>query len=298
MRNRLRPSGVAAEPGGPRTAGAVAALGRAGRGGATPEPRVPLPWPPPAPCAAPSPPGRAPGPRTDGPWRRPPPASPCSPPPRSRWRPGPRPAPASAPDPVSERAPASAPRRARPRGDAGRPAWGGPNPLAPTSRDSFSQPLSDAPRPGRSPALKPGASPHPQPLSDAPGARAPSLPQDLLLGSFSQAPKRRLLGWDVSSARGPATPLLKFLSDSARVGMPPLPQHVPGSCPVYQRRTSPRDATPSPQAPQLLPRARIPSANPTTTPPRLSAQERARRRAQRAPSLSAPFPAAPACRTL
>lgn len=134
VRSRLRPSGLAAEPGGPCTAGAVAALGRGragaglpgGRGGATPEPRVPLRWPPPAPRAAPSPPGRAPGPRTDGPWRRPPPASPCSPPPRSRWRPGPRPAPASAPDPVSERAPAPTLRRARPRGDAGRPVWGGP----------------------------------------------------------------------------------------------------------------------------------------------------------------------------
>lgn len=140
--------------------------------------------------------------------------------------------------------------------------------------------------------------PHPQPLSDAPRARAPSLPQDLLPGSLSQAPKRRLVGWDVSSARGPGTPLLKFLSDSPRVGMPPLPQHVPGSCPVSQRRTSPRDAAPSPQAPQLLPRAGIPSASPTTTPPRLPAQEPVRRRAQRAPSLSAPFPAAPACPTL
>lgn len=199
------PPGLAAESGGPSTAGAVATLGRGragaglrgGRGGATPEPRVPLRWPPPAPGAAPSPPGRAPGPRTDGPWRRPPPASPCSPPPRSRWRPGPRPAPASAPDPVSERAPAPALRRARPRGDAGRPAWGA-QPLAPTSRDSFSQPLSDAPRPGR---CQPQDTRLPlRPLRDAPRAGAPCLPQYLLLGSIRQAPQRRLPGGDVSPA--------------------------------------------------------------------------------------------------
>lgn len=149
-----------------------------GRGGATLEPRVPLPWPPPAPRAAPSPPGRAPGPRTDGPWRRPPPASPCSPSPRSRWRPGPRPALVSAPDPVSERPPTPALRGISPRG----PPWG-PDPFATTLRDSFSKPLSDAPS-GRPPA----SARFPQPLSDSPQAGAVS---HLRTRDSPQAPQRR-----------------------------------------------------------------------------------------------------------
>lgn len=129
-------------PGRWRRWGGRAGAGRpGGRGGATLQPRVPLPWPPPAPGAAPSPPGRAPGPRTDGPWRRPPLASPCSLPPRSRWRPGPRPALASAPDPVSERSPTPALRGTSPRGQPG-----GYSPLATTLRDSFPKPLSDAPQ--------------------------------------------------------------------------------------------------------------------------------------------------------
>lgn len=164
--HRLRPSGLTAEPGGPRAAGAWrrwggrAGAGRSGgRGGATLEPSVPLPWPPPAPSAAPSPPGRAPGPRTDGPWRRPPPASPCSPPPRSRWPPGPRPAPASAPDPVSERPPAPVLRGARP----GHPT------TSPLPSGIPSPALSDAPRVARAPTSGPETPPGPS--ATPPGRR-------------------------------------------------------------------------------------------------------------------------------
>lgn len=83
--------------------------GPAGRGGATLS-SVLLPWPSPAPGAAPSAPGRARGSRTDGPWRRPPPASRCSPPLRSLWRPGLRLAPV--PAPVSETPALPSPRLA------------------------------------------------------------------------------------------------------------------------------------------------------------------------------------------
>ena len=159
-------------PGWWRRWGGRAGAGRpGGRGGATLKPSVPLPWPPPAPCAAPSPPGRAPGPRTDGPWRRPPPASPCSPPPRSRWPPGPRPAPALAPDPVSERAP-------RRRLSLAEPARGA-NSLAPAWWGSFSSPSA-------TPLGLGGPSPQAPPRRPRP---APSLPQ--YLRPFPQAPLRR-----------------------------------------------------------------------------------------------------------
>lgn len=223
-----RSRAVPGRPGRRRRWGGRAGAGRpGGRGGATLKPSVPLPWPPPAPCAAPSPPGRAPGPRTDGPWRRPPPASPCSPPPRSRWPPGPRPAPALAPDPVSERAP-------RRRLSLAEPAQG-PNFLAPAWWGSFSSPSA-------TPLGLGGPSPQAPPRRPWP---APSVPQ--YLRPFPQAPQRRPPRPGGLPSQGLAPPA-QFKSLGAT-------RPAWGRCPT---------PTPSPSA---TPRARTPSASPTTTPP-------------------------------
>lgn len=285
VRSRLRPSGLAAEPGGPlagrwrqgwwRRWGGRAGAGRpGGRGGATLEPSVLLPWPPPAPCVAPSPPGRAPGPRTDGPWRRPPPASPCSPPPRSRWPPGPRPAPASVPDPVSE-----LPPHPPLRPSCAEPARGAQLPR-PCLLGLLLQPLSDAPQTGRPLSSGPGTPPDPFSRPRP----APCLPQYL------------------------PDPLVRLLSDVPPAGMSPLSQDPAPPAQVPQRLPPGRDAPPPrlktlpprqapqrhpgpgspPQAPQRRPQSPLPPtpANPEST----------RSRAGTRPLC--PVPAAPACPTL